>query len=144
MSSSLYELLLENIPNITSDTLARLKDLHIDSVSQLAVQNPHELAMEISDDDGTILFTVDSASKLIANARKLLTDHGILSKEFTTADELLVKRRELSRYATGSQKFDDFLDGGFETQSITEIAGEYGSGKSQICHTLCVAANILL
>lgn len=144
MSSSLYELLLEDIPNITSDTLAKLKDLHIDSVSQLAVQNPHELAMEISDHDGTILFTVDSASKLIANARKLLTDHGILSKEFTSAVDLLVKRKEISRYTTGSQAFDDFLDGGFETQSITEIAGEYGSGKSQICHTLCVAANILL
>jgi DNA repair protein RadA len=143
-SSSLDELLLENIPNITSDTLARLKDLHIDSVSQLAVQNPLELAMEISDNDGNVLFTADSASKLIADARKLLTDHGILSKEFTGADDLLVKRKEISRYTTGSQKFDDFLDGGFESQAITEIADEYGSGKSQICHTLCVAANMLL
>ena len=37
-----------------------------------------------------------------------------------------------------------FLNGGFETQAITEIAGEFGSGKSQICHALCVAANNLV
>ena len=36
-----------------------------------------------------------------------------------------------------------FLNGGFETQAITEISGEFGSGKSQICHALCVAANKL-
>ena len=28
--------------------------------------------------------------------------------------------------------------GGLETQTITEFYGEYGSGKSQICHQLCV------
>ncbi len=40
--------------------------------------------------------------------------------------------------------YDSFLNGGIETQSITEIAGEFGSGKSQICHTLCAAAIALL
>ena len=30
------------------------------------------------------------------------------------------------------------LGGGLETQTITEFYGEYGSGKSQICHQLCV------
>jgi DNA repair protein RadA len=33
---------------------------------------------------------------------------------------------------------DNILDGGLETQTITEFYGEYGSGKSQICHQLCV------
>jgi DNA repair protein RadA len=35
---------------------------------------------------------------------------------------------------------DDFLKGGIESQAITELTGEFGSGKSQICHTLCVTA----
>jgi DNA repair protein RadA len=30
------------------------------------------------------------------------------------------------------------LGGGLETQTITEIYGEYGSGKSQLCHQMCV------
>ena len=43
------------------------------------------------------------------------------------------------RCTTGSAKLDSFLKGGIETQAITEIAG-----KSQICYTLCVTANMSL
>jgi DNA repair protein RadA len=73
-----------------------------------------------------------------------LIENGVLSKEFLTADILLEKRNKLTRYATGSESFDDLLKGGFETQAITELVGEFGSGKSQICHTLCMAANKLI
>jgi DNA repair protein RadA len=41
-----------------------------------------------------------------------------------------------------AQSFDLFLGGGIETQALTEIAGEFGSGKSQLCHTLCVTVNL--
>src|SRR5919205_562355 len=37
-------------------------------------------------------------------------------------------------------QLDDLLKGGVESQAITELTGEFGSGKSQICHTLCVTA----
>ena len=30
------------------------------------------------------------------------------------------------------------MGGGIETRAITELYGEYGTGKTQICHTLCV------
>jgi DNA repair protein RadA len=49
--------------------------------------------------------------------------------------------QKLIRFTTGSQAFDLFLEGGIETQALTEIAGEFGSGKSQLCYTLCVTAN---
>ena len=140
MPNYVKEITIEQIPDITSDKLDELRKLNINSVYQLAVQSPPELAMEISD----AFFDVESAARLIGDARKILTEHEILSKEFSTADELLEKRNKISRYATGSENFDAFLNGGFETQSITEIAGEFGSGKSQICHTLCAAAIALL
>ena len=57
---------------------------------------------------------------------------------------MLEKRNKISWYATGSSNFDAFLNGGFETQSIIEIAGEVDSGKSQTYHTLCAAAIALL
>ena len=126
---------MEKIPDITSDMLDKLRKLNINSVYQLAVQSPSELALEISD-----VLDVELAAKLIGNARKILTENEVLSKEFSTADDLLVRRNNISRYKTGSSNFDSFLNGGIETQSITEIAGEFGSGKSQICHTLCTAA----
>src|SRR2546423_1309263 len=70
-----------------------------------------------------------------------LIDCGSLVKEFCTAEEILERRKGLVRFSTGSAKLDTFLDGGIETQAVTEITGEFGTGKSQICHTLCVTAN---
>jgi DNA repair protein RadA len=95
--STVYES-LELIRDITSDTLDKLRKLRIKSVSQLAVQSPRELAIEINDNDNSTLFDIDTASKLISNARKLLTENGVLSKEFSTADDLLKKRSKISRY----------------------------------------------
>ncbi len=54
------------------------------------------------------------------------------------------RRKNLLKCTTGSTKLDLFLKGGIETQAMTEIAGEFGSGKSQICYTLCVTANMPL
>ena len=46
------------------------------------------------------------------------------------------------RCSTGSKNLDGLLGGGIKTQALTEFAGEFGSGKSQLCHTLSVIANI--
>jgi DNA repair protein RadA len=73
-------------------------------------------------------------------AQKLLRESDFLDKEFTTADLALEKRRAIRRCSTGSSALDDLLLGGIETHAITEFFGEFGSGKSQICHTLCVTA----
>jgi DNA repair protein RadA len=54
---------------------------------------------------------------------------------------MLEVREKLVKFTTGSQGFDLFLGGGIETQALTWIAGEFGSGKSQLCYTLCVTAN---
>ena len=140
MISRLKEVNMEDIPDITSDIIEKLKKLNINSVYQLAVQNPIELSTEYEDTS----LNVESASTLIANARKILIDNEVPSKEFLTADNMLEKRTKLSRYATGSESFDNLLNGGFETQAITELVGEFGSGKSQICHTLCIAAHQLI
>uniref|UniRef100_A0A0A9WJ76 DNA repair protein RAD51 1 n=1 Tax=Lygus hesperus TaxID=30085 RepID=A0A0A9WJ76_LYGHE len=34
------------------------------------------------------------------------------------------------------------LHGGFETGSITELFGEFRTGKTQICHTICVTSQL--
>jgi DNA repair protein RadA len=140
MANRWKEVTMEEIPYITSDMIDKLIKFNINSVYQLAVQNPAELALEFEDTS----LSVESASALIANARKILIDNEILSKEFLTADDLLEKRNKLSRYATGSESFDNLLNGGFETQAITELVGEFAAGKSQICHTLCVAVSKLI
>jgi len=43
---------------------------------------------------------------------------------------------------TGSREVDKLLGGGVETGSITELFGEFRTGKTQLCHTLCVTCQL--
>ncbi|MGA9843527.1 MAG: DNA repair and recombination protein RadA [Nitrososphaeraceae archaeon] len=47
----------------------------------------------------------------------------------------------MERIQTGSNNLDRLLCGGIETNAITEFYGASGSGKTQICHTLCVVVS---
>ena len=43
---------------------------------------------------------------------------------------------------TGSIALDKILGGGVETGSITELFGEFRTGKTQLAHTLCVTSQL--
>src|ERR687886_1044606 len=137
--SHVSDLQLEDLPGVQSHLISKLKLAGVNSVLDLAASTPNELAgagyegKAISADTATI-------SDLVLKAKKALADSGALVNEFSTADQVLERRKALVRYTTGSKNVDDFLKGGIESQAITELTGEFGSGKSQICHTLCVTA----
>ncbi|MEM2886336.1 MAG: DNA repair and recombination protein RadA, partial [Thermoproteota archaeon] len=84
---------------------------------------------------------VDAAS-LVLSARKLLEESGLLEGSFVTAAEVLGRRKEMMRCTTGSKSLDDLLEGGIETQAITEVYGDFGSGKTQLCHALCCTCQL--
>ncbi|MEM2282579.1 MAG: DNA repair and recombination protein RadA [Candidatus Hadarchaeales archaeon] len=58
--------------------------------------------------------------------------------ELVTAEQLLERRKKVGRITTGSSALDELLGGGVETRATTEFFGEYGTGKSQLAHQLCV------
>lgn len=43
---------------------------------------------------------------------------------------------------TGSSALDKILGGGVETASITELFGEFRTGKTQLSHTICVTSQL--
>jgi len=115
---------LEDLPGIGPATAQKLKELGFHTVESLAMATVRELEPAgISE---------KKALAIISAARSSI---GI---SFIRADELLKMRQNVLRLTTGSKALDKLLDGGLETQTITEFYGEYGSGKSQICHQLCV------
>ena len=61
---------------------------------------------------------------------------------FEPSNVFLEKRKNLIYLSTGSGELDKLLGGGIETGSITEMFGEFRTGKTQICHTLCVTAQL--
>jgi len=76
------------------------------------------------------------ADKILAEASKLVP------MGFTTATEFHQKRSEIIQITTGSKELDKLLGGGIETGSITEIFGEFRTGKTQLCHTLAVTCQL--
>ena len=118
-----YEL-LEDLPGIGPATAQKLQELGFHTVESLAMSTARELEPAgISE---------KKAFQIIEAARSCI------SVSFIRADELLKMRQSVLRLSSGSKALDRILDGGLETQTITEFYGEYGSGKSQICHQLCV------
>lgn len=76
------------------------------------------------------------ADKIIAEAAKLVP------MGFTTASELFQRRSEVVFISSGSRELDKLLGGGLETGSITELFGEFRTGKTQLCHTLAVTSQL--
>lgn len=67
---------------------------------------------------------------------------GMVDIGFKTAADALEDRKALVTLTTGSVEFDKLLEGGIETGSITEIYGEFRTGKTQLCHTLCITCQM--
>lgn len=63
---------------------------------------------------------------------------------FVTATQIHEERQEVIHLTTGAKELDKILNGGIETGAITEIFGEFRSGKTQMCHTLAVTCQLPL
>src|SRR6266496_2986289 len=129
----ILDLKIEDIEGIGPTTARKLKESGIVSPMDLAVASAEELAERINT-------SKEGAASFIISTQKLLRDSKVLEKEFVTAETALEKRKSMHRCSTGSKALDELLLGGIETQAVTEFYGEFGSGKSQICHTLCATA----
>ena len=115
---------MEDLPGIGPATAQKLQEMGFHTIESLAMATARELEPAgISE---------KKAFSIIEEARSNI---GV---SFIRADELLEMRKSVLRLTSGSKVIDTLLDGGLETQTITEFYGEYGTGKSQICHQLCV------
>ncbi len=115
---------LEDLPGVGPATAQKLRELGFNTVESLATAAARELELAGIGEK--------KALEIIRTARSSI------SLSFIRADELLRLRQTVLRLTTGSKAIDELLGGGLETQTITEYYGEYGSGKSQVCHQLCV------
>eukprot|EP01129_Flabellula_baltica_P013948 TRINITY_DN6582_c0_g1_i1.p1 TRINITY_DN6582_c0_g1~~TRINITY_DN6582_c0_g1_i1.p1 ORF type:complete len:351 (+),score=88.83 TRINITY_DN6582_c0_g1_i1:39-1091(+) len=115
--------------NIPTKYISKLKMAGLHTVASVAfstkrfIANIHGISEE-------------GAEKIIAAAQE------IIPIGFTSALDFHEIRKEIVQITTGSTQLDSILDGGFETGYITEMFGEFGSGKTQLCHQLCVTCQL--
>lgn len=126
---------LSNLKGIGPKTREKLIDGGIQSIMDLAAALPRELEDILGGKE-------EKAFSFIISAKRCLEQRGLLYKEFIPAGELLQKRRNMVRCTTGSNNLNTILNGGVETQAITEVYGDFGSGKTQLCHTLCCTCQL--
>jgi DNA repair protein RadA len=133
--SEAIEIDIADLPGVGPATKAKLESGGITTILDLAASTTNELVDNMS-------ITEETAHNLVFEAQKLLREKGYLEKDLVSANELFARRAKMLRCTTFSQNLDDLLAGGIETQAVTEFYGEFGSGKTQICHTLCVASQL--
>ncbi|HDO21007.1 MAG TPA: DNA repair and recombination protein RadA [Candidatus Bathyarchaeota archaeon] len=116
---------LTDLPGVGPATAEKLIGSGYKSLEAIAIATPTELAAATG-------ISEKAAQKIIIAARNAL------QIGFKTADIIYEQRLKVNRITTGSRNLDRILGGGVETQSITEVFGEFGSGKTQLAHQLSV------
>ncbi len=117
---------IDDLAGVGPATANKLIELGYQTIESLATAAVKELTPAgISD---------KQAAKIIGQARDSI------SIAFIPANALIKMRENILRLSTGSATIDDLVGGGLETQTITEFYGQYGVGKSILCHQLCVNA----
>lgn len=120
---------LTDLPGVGEKTAEKLNDAGYASLQSIAAMSAAQLqeAADIGE---------KTANGVISAARDEL-DLG-----FSTGTEKLEERESIRKIPTSSSEFDDLLDGGIESNGITELYGEFGSGKTQVALQLAVNAQL--
>lgn len=109
--------------------IEKLKSLGIHTIDQAAHFS-----------DKSILQSQFPESKL-PKLRNIIAER-CASTHFVTARDLLTARARQALITTRAQQLDNLLGGGLEPGTITEIYGEFNTGKTQFCHTIAVTAQL--
>ena len=116
---------LTDLPGVGPATANKLIEAGYTTLESIAVATPQELSAVSG-------IPITTAQKIIRAAREAL------DIRFKTALEVKKERLTTRKITTGSRNLDDLLGGGIETRTLTEFFGEFGTGKTQICHQLAV------
>jgi DNA repair protein RadA len=139
----MVELELENVKGVTDEMAKKLKDKGIFTIEALAISTPRDLFDTVGEVKVTNpktgregKFNEDIARQIIGYARDKC------DIKFVTAKELMKEREGLRFLTTGVSSIDNLLGGGFESMSMTELAGGFGSGKTQLATQACVTVQL--
>ncbi|MCY0873994.1 MULTISPECIES: DNA repair and recombination protein RadA [Acidianus] len=116
---------IEDLSGVGQAVLNKLIDAGYSSLEAIAVASPQDLSVAAG-------IPLTTAQRIIKEARDAL------DIRFKTALEVKKERMNVRKITTSSQALDGLLGGGIETRTMTEFFGEFGSGKTQICHQISV------
>lgn len=114
---------------IAANDIQKLNDAGYHTVESIA----HATARKLSEVKGISEAKVIKLKDIVKS---------MVPMDFKTAADALEDRKSLVTLTTGSVELDKLLEGGIETGSLTEVFGEFRTGKTQLCHTLAVTCQM--
>jgi len=113
-------------------TAKKLKDFGVASLVDVCVRGSKELS--------TITGVAKEKTNVwVTEAQKILEDNDMVRKPEMDVLELLEYQEKLYTLGTKTE-VDTLLRGGVKPESLYEVYGEFGSGKTQFCLTLAAEA----
>ncbi|KAI0962077.1 hypothetical protein AcV7_000998 [Taiwanofungus camphoratus] len=132
---------------INVQDILKLKAAAINTVSGVNMTTRRQLLKIKGMSEAKVEKIKEAAHKILVgplSADRIYT--AILAKiqgsSFATGLEVQEKRKKVLIISTGSKSVDIILGGGIMSQSITEVYGEFRTGKTQLAHTMSVMAQL--
>ena len=116
---------ISDLPGVGAITAKRLIEGGYSTLNSIATAPVKDLVE-------TVKIGEKSAHHIIESAREAM------KIGFMSGNEVWQKRKKLNKITTGSSKLDELLGGGIESGCLIEFFGEFRTGKTQLCHQLCV------
>lgn len=123
---------LIDLPGVGPGAVAKLEAAGIYDLMGLAVLTPPRLSEMAGMGEA-------AARKAIQSAREMM------NLGFKDGLQYVEERKLIGHITTGSKNLDNLLGGrGLETKALTEAYGAFGSGKTQLAHSLAIGVQLPL
>jgi len=126
---------LSELPGVGPVTEKKFNDVGIFTAEQIINYSPADVA------DITGMKSI-SVRSLFVMIRDELIKAGTITETFRKGNDVLQDREDLEYIKIGISSLDKLFVNGIETKATTEIYGEFGSGKTQFCHTMAVRVQL--
>ena len=127
------DLSVSQLEGIGAVTTKKLESFGITNIIDICVRGGKEVS---------IISGVDKikSNNWVFNSQKILEDNGLIRKTDMDILELMAYQEAQPRLASKCTEVDDLFSGGLVSESVYEVYGEFGCGKTQLCLSLAAEA----
>ncbi len=127
------DLTIDELKTVGSTTKNRLIKAGLIKLKDILMYHPNRLAELTGMSEDTAIKVIEEAIEILEKTEK--SEFGL-----EKATKLVEERKKKRFLHTGASSLDEILMGGYASGEVTELAGEYRTGKSQACYTAMATA----
>ena len=123
------DLTVDQLDGVGAVTKKKLESFGIKSIVDICVRGAKEVQEITGVDKG-------KANSWVFNSQKILEENDFIRKSDMSVTELMAYQDNQERISTKCTEVDELFSGGLTPESVYEVYGEFGCGKTQFCLSL--------